>query len=93
LLSLSSIVKHSEDIFWQDVVDDVVILSIENAKYFGAETTGAMIWRLMEAPTSIASICEKLMTQFEIDRSVCELEVLDFIAQLRVAALIEVVSE
>jgi hypothetical protein len=93
LLSLNSIVKHSDDIFWQDVVDDVVILSIEKAQYFGSESTGATIWRFLEAPTSIASICEKLMTQFEIDRGVCEAEVLDFIAQLRAAALIEVISE
>jgi hypothetical protein len=93
LLSLNSIVKHSKDIFWQDVVNDVVILSVENAQYFGSETTGAIIWRLMEAPTSIASICETLMNQFEIDKGSCEAEVLDFIGQLKAADLIELISE
>ena len=86
-------VKHSKDIFWQDVIDDVVILSTENAQYFGAETTGAMIWRLLEAPTSIAAICENLIQQFDVDKASCEAEVLEFVGQLKAAGLIEVLSD
>jgi hypothetical protein len=93
LLSLKSIVKHSKDIFWQDVIEDVVILSMENAQYFGAETTGAVIWRLLQAPTRIDSICDNLVDQFEIDRASCEAEVLEFVEQLKAAKLIEIVSE
>jgi Coenzyme PQQ synthesis protein D (PqqD) len=91
-LRVNSLVRHTSDVFWQDVVEDVVILSMENAHYFGAEGTGAEIWRLLEKPIKIEDICASLVENYEIDRQTCEAEVLAFIEELNAAGLIELVS-
>lgn len=90
-ITLETAIKHVEGVFWQDVVEDVVMLDVEKGQYFGAENTGAFIWRLFEQPATVSVACDRLMDEYDVDRETCEEEVLAFLEQLHKAGLIEVV--
>ena len=89
-ITLETTVKHIDGVFWQDVVEDVVMLDVEKGQYFGAENTGAHIWRLFEQPVTVAVACDQMMDDYDVDRETCEAEVLSFVTQLHEAGLVEV---
>ena len=91
-LNLQSKISHAEEVFWQDVVGDIVILDMEQGQYFGAEDTGARIWKLIEQPITVAHLCDQLLALYEIDRKTCETEVLAYLEQLLAAKLIVISS-
>ena len=80
------------DLIFTEVDNDLVILSIANSKYYGAESVGRYIWQLIEQPIVIADVCAALLDKFEIDRPTCEREMLTFLGQLLSEKLIDVQS-
>ncbi len=81
-LDIESRVQRSPSPLASRVGDDLVLFSVNRGMYYGVPLVGKRIWDLMEAPVAIGSICDHLMSEFSVDRDVCESEVLDFIGQL-----------
>lgn len=68
--------------------DDLVIFSAKNGMYYGTQIVGSRIWSLIENEMTVARICEQLMQEFEVDRDICEHEVLAFLQQLHSDGLV-----
>lgn len=81
-LTLNTVVVRQPDLTFAEVDGDLVILSIQNSKYYGSEIVGRRVWHLIEQPISIAQICETLLNEFEVERATCEADVLAFLVQL-----------
>lgn len=92
-IGLSTIVSRNEEPVAVEVDRSVVMLSIEQAMYFGLEGTGPRIWALLEQPRSVNYLCEALMTEFDVEAEDCRREVVDFLEELRRAQLIRVHDE
>lgn len=89
-IQLQSTVKRSPEPVSSEIDDELVILSIERGRYYGTELVGQRIWQLLAAPIRVDSLCDTLMAEFEVERDICEQEVLAFLDQLRREGLIEV---
>lgn len=61
---------------------DLVMISIQTGKYYGINPVGRRIWELLETPTCVAELCEKLGQEFEVSNEQCEQEVLEFVSEL-----------
>lgn len=72
--------------------EEMVMMSIEQGRYFGLDNVASRIWTLLEQPLAIGAICDTLMGEFDVERSVCERDVLSFLAYLAEQGLIEVVD-
>lgn len=88
-----TIVSRSEEPVAVEVDRTVVMMSIEQAMYFGLEGTGPRIWALLEQPRSVNYLCDALMSEFEVGEEDCRREVIDFLEELRRAQLIRVHDE
>ena len=86
----STVVSRSEEPVAVEVDRKIVMMSVEQAMYFGLEGTGPRIWALLEQPRSVASLCEALTGEFEVDPEDCRREVIGFLEELRTAQLIRV---
>ncbi len=91
-LTLDSKVARLPDLIFTEVDNDLVILSIANSKYYGAESVGRRIWQLIEQPITVTEICDALLNEFDTDRASCERDVLTFLDQLLTEKLIDVQS-
>lgn len=89
-IQLQSTVKRSPEPVSSEIDDELVILSIERGRYYGTELVGQRIWQLLAAPIRVDCLCDTLMTEFEVERGLCEQEVLAFLDQLWQEGLIEV---
>jgi hypothetical protein len=92
-IGLSTIVARHEEPVAVEVDRTVVMMSIDQGMYFGLEGSGPRIWALLEQPRSVSSVCDALMSEFDVQAEDCRREVIDFLEELRRAQLIRVHDE
>lgn len=79
---------RSPDIIASEVDGELVLVSIQDGKYFGLDAVGSEIWRLLEEPRSSAALVEALQSQFEGDAAQVESDTLAFIDELAANGLL-----
>lgn len=71
-----------QDIVTSEMDRDLVMLSIDNGKYYGMNDVGRHVWYLLKEQTRVGDICRRLRTEFEVDPNQCEKEVIIFLQNL-----------
>ncbi|KIL52972.1 lasso peptide biosynthesis PqqD family chaperone [Jeotgalibacillus campisalis] len=61
---------------------EIVMLSIENGKYYNLGDIGGAIWGKIEKPVAISTLIHELISEYEVDASECEQQVMSFLDQL-----------
>ncbi len=89
-ISPAATVVRSPDQVSGDLDGKVVLLSIENGQYYNMNEVGSRIWALLEQPMTVAELIDRLLSEFEVERSTCETEVAAFLGQLRKDNLLKV---
>lgn len=89
-MNLENEVMRGEEPLASQVDSDLVIFSAQQGMYYGTQAVGKRIWSLIETPTRVAQVCDRLEQEFEVDRATCEREVIAFLEQLEEEGLIEV---
>lgn len=69
---------------------ELVLLNIETGMYQGLHGVGPHIWDLLQEPTSVESIVETLVTEYDVDAESCEADVRTFIEMLSEENLVEI---
>ena len=92
MLELSTIVKRSTQQVACNLNDEVALLHLDSALYFGLQGVGAQIWTGLEAPRSVADICNDIVRDFDVGPADCRNDVMKFLSSLQEAGLIETVG-
>lgn len=93
VLESSTRLKQSDRQVSCNLNEEVAILDLDKAVYFGLEGVGAHIWASLEQPRSVGEICQSITDTFEVSPSECQADVLKFLAQLQEVGLVETVDE
>jgi hypothetical protein len=81
-LTMDSIVLRSGALLSSNLGDDLVMMDVEQGSYYGLEAVAARIWELTEQPVSVGSLCERLVTEYQISLEQCRQDVLAFLGEL-----------
>lgn len=82
-ISLSSRVVRRDGNVVSDMDGEKVMLNISKGKYYNLGELGGSIWEIISTPTEVNEIINTLLSEYEVERSVCEQQVLIFINSLR----------
>lgn len=93
VLDLNSRVARSEEVLTSEVDGEVVMMSIDQGTYSGLDGIGSEIWRLLDSPLTVSEICDAMMARYDVERDVCEKDVLAFLDDLASDDTIRVVEE
>lgn len=85
---MSGRIKRSEDILTAPLDDMLLMMSVEQGKYFGLNGAGPRIWELLEHPISQDQLVEALLEEYEVTREMCAAEVGTFLDGLRERGLL-----
>jgi len=85
------LIRHHPAAFHSPVHDELVVTQGERGTYFRLDATGKKIWELIQTPKTVEDLCNELASEYRIERSVLEIEVLAFLADLERQDLIQVV--
>lgn len=78
------------DVLASEFGDELIILNLRDGVYYGLEDVGARIWQLLQRPISVAALRDALVTEFEVDPTRCEQDVLTLLADLAGKGLVEI---
>jgi hypothetical protein len=66
-----------------------VMLSVSKGKYFNLGEIGGEIWDIIQEPNTVRQIIETLISEYDVDQTECEEQVLSFLDHLKGEGLIE----
>lgn len=80
---MSGKIRRSDEILTAPLDDSLLMMSVEQGKYFGLNGAGPRIWELLEQAMTEDELVEALLAEYEVTREVCAAEVAVFLAGLR----------
>ena len=75
----ASLVSRNEAIVFTDLGDTIVMMDVDEGKYYELDQIGARIWSLLETGRSVADLCDALSTEFDVDPDTCLRDTLEFL--------------
>ncbi len=70
--------------------DEVVLLNPADGVYFGLRDAGARAWSLIERSTSLASMRDAIVAEYDVDGRTCERDLAAFVGELLRRGLVTV---
>jgi hypothetical protein len=93
LISINSRIVVSQDQVSCDLSGEAAILNLKAGVYYGLNTVGASIWKLIQEPRSVKEIQDAILEEYEVDPDQCEVDVMELLQELSTNGLIEIVDE
>lgn len=72
--------------------EEWVFLNLENGRYYGLNETGSLIWDQLASQKDPQAILDHLQQVFQIDRSILEKDLKQFLEALKKEGLAEIES-
>jgi hypothetical protein len=88
-----SYLRAGEDVLFQVVDDEVVLLNLDSGEYFGLNEVGARIWVLSSKGRSLGSILKDILERYEVEAEDLIRDVMTFLHQLEEEGLVSIVQE
>lgn len=93
LVSTRSIVVAVEDQISSDVAGEAVILDLKAGMYFGLNSIGTRIWKLIQEPIPVERLRDLLLDEYDVEAERCETELIALLKSLASNKLIKVHNE
>ena len=89
-LSLQSVIAQSPELVSTSIESQTALMSIVKGAYYGMDRVGSRVWELIEQPRAVSAVVDQLLTEFAVERPLCEQHVLAFLQTLAAADLLQV---
>jgi hypothetical protein len=92
-LSSQSTVVAVTDQVSSDLAGEMVILGLESGRYYMLDEVGADIWKLIQQPTTVSSVRDAILAEYEVEREQCDKDILELLEKLAAAQLVIINNE
>ena len=89
-ITLAHRLRRSDQVMFQDVGGEAVLLDLASETYFGLNKVGTRIWELLPQHDSLSEIHATLCEEFDAPPAQIEHDLLQLAAQLAQAGLVTV---
>lgn len=89
-LDSSSIIVAAQNHPAAAVGDETVILDPNDGRYYGINSVGSRIWQIIQTPTSVAEIRDRIVAEYAVEPNRCEADIITLAHQLLAAQLVQV---
>lgn len=81
-IDLGTVLSRSKDLVFSAVDGEISLMNVETGKYYGLASVGSRVWALLEQPSTVRGICDRLVSEYNVERAQCEADVLRFIERM-----------
>jgi hypothetical protein len=92
-IDMDSRIVRSSDIVFNEMDGETIMMSIENGEYYGINSIGSRIWKLLETPRTVSDLCETLQPDFDVTPEQCARDVLFFLNRMAEKEVIRIIGE
>jgi len=93
IISEISIIVVTKDQVSCDLSGEAAILNLKSGVYFGLNTVGASIWKLIQEPRTVKEIRDSILKEYDVNPDRCENDILEILQELSTNGLIEILDE
>ena len=81
----------SENVFAQEVDDEMMLMNMQNEHYFGLDSTGAVFWQTLQEKERLQEVLEDLLEMYDVEEDVLKKDLVGFVEKLVANGLATVV--
>ena len=89
-VTFDSILRRSDDVLFQEVGGEAVLLDLASEQYFGLDPVGTRIWELLDGQTALEQVHATLCGEFDAPAERIQADLLALVQELAVAGLVEI---
>ncbi|MBP1699257.1 MAG: thymidylate synthase [Deltaproteobacteria bacterium] len=93
IISERSTIVVTKDQVSADLSGEAAILNLKTSTYFGLNTVGASIWKLVREPKTVSQIRDAIIQEYDVEPDRCEHDILELLQELSEHGLIEIIEE
>ena len=86
-LTLAHKVQLNDDVLFQEVGGEAVLLNLGTESYFGLNDVGTRIWILLSEGNSLQEVRDKLCAEFNVTPEQLQLDLLSLVDEMAKAGL------
>jgi hypothetical protein len=85
---LPSKINISNDVLFQNLDNEYVLLQTQTELYFGLDEVAARFWQLFSEGLSTQTVIEKVLTEYDVDKNTLQVDLAALLQKLESAQLI-----
>ena len=78
----TTVISRSPSVLTAEVDGEIVMMSIEQGRYFGLDDIGSDIWKRIEPPCSFVELIDQLVVDYAADRATIASDVQALLARM-----------
>jgi len=83
--------KLSDDVLFQELQGDAVLLELKTGVYFGLDRVGTRIWQLLAEHETVSDVVAAMIREYDVPEARCEEDVRVLVARLLDQGLLAIV--
>lgn len=91
-LTRSTVVKRGRDIPFSQLDHELLAIDSQAGFCYSLNETAGRVWGLLEEPSTIEALCDRLRLQYAVDEATCLCEVTELLRGMCEAKLVEIVQ-
>lgn len=88
-VTLDSRLSHSDDVLFQEVGGEAVLLDLASEQYFGLDPVGTRIWALLGEVSDLQAVRDRLCEEYDAEPAKIESDLIDLANKLAQAGLVK----
>jgi hypothetical protein len=92
-LSIESAVRIKDDVLFNDLQGEVVLLNLKTGIYFGLDPVGTRIWQLIQDHGVLGPVRDAMLGEYEISAERLWEDLRNLVTRLADNGLVEVINE
>jgi hypothetical protein len=76
------LVVRDPDMIAAEMDGDLVMMSIEQGRYYGIGGVGTRVWELLEKPASVDQLCSAVLDEYDVEEDVCRSDIQAYVERL-----------
>jgi hypothetical protein len=81
-MTLNSCIKIQDDVLFQELQGEAVLLNLKTGVYLGLNPIGTRIWQLLQQDGSLSKTVDVLLEEYDVGRDQLTRDLLDLVAQM-----------
>jgi hypothetical protein len=91
-ISLNSRVRIQEDVLFQELQGEAVLLNLKTGVYLGLDAVGTRIWQLLQEDGTLSRVVEVILAEYDVTREKFESDLLNLVSQMEQQGLLAELS-
>jgi len=91
-ISLNSRVRIQDDVLFQELQGEAVLLNLKTGVYLGLDAVGTRIWQLLQEDGTLSRVVEVILKEYDVTREKCGSDLLNLVSQMEQQGLLAELS-